>query len=49
MRRAGRRQLTFVFADSPKGAGLAESSDVSEAKRRLLHTANVKEAHEPAT
>ncbi len=49
MRSAGRRQLAFVFADSPQGGGPAESSDVSEVKRWLLHIANAKEAYEPAT
>jgi group II intron reverse transcriptase/maturase len=39
----------FVFADSPQGSQDDDSSDVSEGKAFLLHTANVKEANDPAT
>ncbi len=42
------RQLTFAFADSPPGSGDDDSSDVSEGKAFLLHTANAKEANDSA-
>ena len=45
---AGSRQLMFVFADSPRGSRDDDSSDASEGKAFLLHTANVKEANDPA-
>jgi hypothetical protein len=38
----------FVFADSPRGSRDDDSSDASEGKAFLLHTANVKEAYDPA-
>jgi RNA-directed DNA polymerase len=38
----------FVFADSPRGSRDDDSSDASEGKAFLLHTANVKEANDPA-
>ena len=38
----------FVFADSPQGSRDDDSSDASEGKAFLLHTANVKEANDPA-
>ncbi len=46
---AGSRQLTFVFADNPKGDKGDKSSDASEGKAFLLHQASVKEANESAT
>ena len=46
MKRAESHQLSFVFADSPQGSEQAKSSDVSEAKAWLLHTANDKEVTE---
>jgi group II intron reverse transcriptase/maturase len=49
LRRAGSEQLAFAFADSPQGGGSADASDVSEAKRWLLRTADDKEATGPAT
>ena len=48
MRSAGSHQLTFVFADSPRGGGRALAEDVTEAKRWLLHQADVKEVLDPA-
>lgn len=42
-------QLTFVFADSPKGGKDDKSADVSAGKAFLLHQASVKEAIDPAT
>jgi group II intron reverse transcriptase/maturase len=38
----------FVFADSPQGSRDDDSSDASEGKAFLLHTANVKEANDSA-
>ena len=43
------RQLTFVFADNPKGGKSDKSSDASEGKAFLLHQASVKEANETVT
>jgi RNA-directed DNA polymerase len=43
------RQLTFVFADSPRGGKGDRASDESEGKSYLLHKANVKEANDSAT
>lgn len=48
MTRAGRRQLAFVFADSPRGGGEAARSGVPEGKAWLLRKANGKEASGPA-
>ena len=44
MRRTGHRQLSFVFADSPDGGGSDGSSDASERRAFLLHTAKSKKA-----
>ncbi len=43
MRRVEPHQLSFVFADNPKGSGDAAASDVSEVKAWLLLKANDKE------
>lgn len=43
------RQLTLVFADSPKGGKDDKPADVSAGKAFLLHQASVKEAIDPAT
>ena len=45
MSKAEYRQLTFAFAASPQGDGLAKSSDVSEGKAWLLLQAKVKEGN----
>ena len=42
MRRTTRRQLSFVFADSPSGSGSAAPSDASDRRALLLHTAKRK-------
>jgi RNA-directed DNA polymerase len=42
LRRTGHRQLSFVFADSPKGGGETGASDVSDGRGFLLHTAKRK-------
>lgn len=42
MRRTGHRQLSFVFADSPDGSGVAGPSDASERRAVLLHKAKRK-------
>lgn len=42
MRRTGHRQLSFVFADSPDGGGVAGPSDASERRAVLLHKAKRK-------
>jgi RNA-directed DNA polymerase len=42
LRRTGHRQLSFVFADSPKGGGETGASDVSDGRAFLLHTAKRK-------
>ena len=44
MRRPSRRQLSFAFADSPKGDGKSTTSDESDGRDYLLHTAQAKEA-----
>lgn len=44
MRRVEPHQLSFAFADSPKGSGHSAASDVSEAKAWLLLRASDKEA-----
>ena len=44
MRRTGHRQLSFVFADSPAGGGSDGSSDASDRRAFLLHTAKSKKA-----
>lgn len=44
MKKVGPRQLSFVFADSPRGGKGANSSDVSDGKAYLLHTAKHKDA-----
>jgi len=43
LRRVEPHQLSFVFADNPKGSGDAATSDVSEVKAWLLLKANDKE------
>lgn len=43
------RQLTFVFADNPKGGKGERTSDASEGKAFLLHQASVKEVNETVT
>ena len=48
MKRAESSQLSFVFADSPKGGERAEASDVSEAEIWLLLIASDREAAESA-
>lgn len=48
MRRTDSGQLTFVFADSPKGGDRAANSGAPEGKAWLLHIANGKQANEPA-
>ncbi|MFW6039225.1 MAG: group II intron reverse transcriptase/maturase [bacterium] len=48
MRRAGSGQLSFVFADSPEGSGQSETCGAPQGEGWLLHTANGKEAAEPA-
>jgi RNA-directed DNA polymerase len=48
LRRAGHRQLGFVFADSPQGGGDGGGSDVSERRPWLLHTAKRKTMAGPA-
>lgn len=45
MSKAEYRQLTFAFAASPQGDGLAKPSDVSEGKAWLLLQAKVKEGN----
>ena len=42
MRKAGHRQLSFVFADSPDGDGEAGVPDVSDGRAYLLHKAKRK-------
>jgi RNA-directed DNA polymerase len=49
LRRTGHRQLGFVFADSPQGGGHGGSSDGSEHRPWLLHTAKRKTTAGPAT
>ena len=39
MTSARRRQMTFVFADSPEGGKGEDPTDVSARKSYLLHTA----------
>ena len=46
---AEERQLTFVFADSPRGGKGEEPVDVSAGKAFLLHQASVKETNDSAT
>jgi group II intron reverse transcriptase/maturase len=46
---AGKRQLTFVFADSPSGVKGEGTSDASDGKSYLMLKAEVKEANDPAT
>lgn len=48
MRKVGRRQLAFAFAESPRGGGEAAHSGVPEGKAWLLRIANGKEAGSPA-
>ena len=40
MRKSKPRQLSFVFADSPQGAGRAEKVDVSTQPTQPVHKAN---------
>ena len=47
MLRAGFRQLTFAFADSPQGSKEAHTSGVPEGKAYLQHIAEVKEESHP--
>jgi group II intron reverse transcriptase/maturase len=47
LRKAGRRQLAFAFADSPQGGDQAATSGGPEGKTWLLRTANGKEASGP--
>jgi RNA-directed DNA polymerase len=46
--RAGSRQLTFVFADSPKGGKSDRTSGEPEGKSFLLHQADIKEVNDLA-
>lgn len=47
MRKVGRRQLAFAFADNPQGGGQAATSGGPEGKTWLLRIANGKEASGP--
>lgn len=49
MRSVGSRQLSFAFADSPSGGGVAETPDASGANAKPLHRAKHREADDPAT
>jgi len=49
LKSAESRQLSFVFADNPTGDGSAETSDESDGKAWLSHTAKRKETNDPAT
>ena len=49
MRKAGPRQLTLVFADSPAGGGKAVPSDASGWRDFLLHKARNKKTKGPIT
>jgi RNA-directed DNA polymerase len=48
LKRAGHRQLGFVFADSPQGGDDGRRSDASENRPWLLHTAKRKTTAGPA-
>lgn len=49
MLRAGYRQLTFAFADSPPGSGDERASSELEGKLFLLRTVKVNKTDDPAT